>query len=118
MQIASNNDGVTWDFLGPDGTASSYYTSPSSNIHSSHNDDEFLRYKLYLSTASSTLTPNVSDISFTFSSECVPPGQVVFTGLSNGSYTLNISAAGYQSQSIPVSVSGSWRQEEVLLLPN
>lgn len=117
VQIASNNDGLTWDFTGPDGTATSYYTSPSSNIHESHNDNQFLRYKLYLSTASSTLTPNISDVSFTFSSQCIPPGQVAFTGLSNGSYTLNVSAEGYQDQSIPVTVSDPWHQEEILLLP-
>lgn len=117
MQIASNNDTVTWDFVGPDGTSGSYYTSPISDISTVHNGDQFLRYKMYLSTASTTLTPNISDISMTFSSLCVPPGQVAFSGLSSGAYTLSITLAGYQTYSASVNISAPWQLESISLLP-
>lgn len=117
MQIASNNDTTTWDFVGPDGTSGSYYTSPISDISTVHNGDQFLRYKMYLSTASTTLTPNISDVSMTFSSLCVPPGQVAFSGLSSGTYTLTISLSGYQTYSASVSISAPWQLESISLLP-
>lgn len=117
MQIASNNDAATWNFLGPDGTGATYYSSPTSDIGSAHAGTRYVRYKLFLSTASSTLTPNVSDVSATYSSQCVPPGQVAFTGLANGTYTLTVSRSGYQDYNAQVSVDSSWQQEEVSMLP-
>ncbi len=117
MQIATNNDATTWNFLGPDGSAGTYYTSPISNISSAHDNTRFLRYKLFLSTASSTFTPNISDISVTYSSECIPPGQIAFTGLSSGTYTMDVSHIGYTSQSISISVGSTWQQQEIFLVP-
>jgi hypothetical protein len=71
---------------------------------------------LYLSTTSSTSTPNVSDISFTFTTLCTPPGQVRFSGLSSGTYDLVVGKTGYATTTIPgISVSGSWLEQQVLL---
>jgi len=117
LQIATNNDKTTWNFLGPDGTANTYYTLANQNINPLHNGDRYLRYKAFLQTASTTWTPTVSDISFTFTSSCVPPGQVLFTGLSAGDYTLTISKDGYQQFTDTVNVSASWQQREVVLSP-
>ncbi len=117
MQVATNNDTTTWNFLGPDGTAGSYYTSASSYLNSVHDNDRFLRYKLYLETASSTLTPNISDVSFTFSSQCVPPGQVVFTGIPSGTYTLTVTHDDYDTYSTSVTINSSWQHAEAALNP-
>jgi len=117
FQIATNNDKATWNFLGPDGTASTYYTLANQNINSLHNGDRYFRYKAFLQTASSTWTPTVSDVSFTFTSSCVPPGQVFFTGLGTGNYTLTVSKTGYQPFTDTVNVSSSWQQREVILSP-
>ncbi len=117
MQIATNNDGETWNFVGPNGLADSFYGSATSDINTIHNGSQFLRYKLYLGTASTTFTPNISGISATFSSLCVPPGQVAFTGLSSGTYDMVVKHGNYQAYTAQVSVGGSWQQEEVLLLP-
>ena len=118
MQIATNNDTTTWNFKGPDGTDTTYYTSGVSTINAVHNNDQYLRYKLFLNTASTTYTPNVSDVSFTFASQCVPPGQTAFTGVPNGSYTLTISHTNYDTQIIPITINSSWKQQEVSLLPS
>jgi len=117
FQIATNNDKLAWNFLGPDGTTGTYYTLANQNIHPAHNADRYLRYKVFLKTASTTFTPTVSDASFTFTSSCVPPGQVLFTGLSSGEYTLTVSKTGYQPFTDTVTVSAPWQQREVVLSP-
>jgi hypothetical protein len=117
FQIATNNDKTTLNFLGPDGTANTYYTLADQNINSLHDGDRYFRYKAFLQTASTTWTPTVSDISFTFTSSCVPPGQVSFTGLNTGDYTLTISKNGYQQYTDTVNISASWQQREVTLSP-
>jgi len=117
FQIATNNDKATWNFSGPDGTANTHYTLANQNINSLHNGDRYFRYKAFLQTASSTWTPTVSDVLFTFTSSCVPPGQVFFTGLGTGNYTLTVSKTGYQPFTDTVSISSSWQQREVILSP-
>jgi prepilin-type N-terminal cleavage/methylation domain-containing protein len=117
FQIATNNDTTTWNFLGPNGTASDYYTTANTNINAVHSGDRFLRYKIYLSTDDTAFTPNISDVSFTFTSSCIPPGQVLFSGLSSGTYDVTVSHAGYSDYSGQVTISPSWQQAEVSLSP-
>src|SRR5690606_33231875 len=119
FQLASNNDQVTWSFIGPDGTAGSFYDVYNTNIHSSHNNTQYFRYKVFLDTASSTYTPTISDVALTFTSECIPPGQVIFSGLSTsgGDYTLEVSHPGYADYDTTVPVTSSWQSVEVILSP-
>ena len=97
FQIASNKDNVTWNYLGPDGTSSTYYTSTNQNINEIHHGDRYVRYKLYLSTLNTAYSPTISDIFITYSSSCIPPGQVSFTALATGNYNISISKTGYKS---------------------
>lgn len=117
LQLASNNDGGTWNFIGPDGTSGTYYEIGTTTIHSSHNGDRYLRYKLLLSTASTSFTPNVSDVAFTFTSDCVAPGQVTFDGLVSGDYELSVSKAGYTTYVVTTTISNDWQPIEVVLTP-
>jgi len=117
VQIATNNDGTTWDFVGPDGTAATYYTTESQAIWSGHNGHQYLRYRVYLQTANDRYTPTLSDISFSFTTDCLPPGQVNFAGLSSGTYTLMVSGSGYSTRSQNVSVSSAWQRKDVELSP-
>jgi prepilin-type N-terminal cleavage/methylation domain-containing protein len=117
LQIATNNNDATWNFKGPDGTAGTFYSAGNGNISSVHNGDRYLRYKIYLSTASSTYTPDVGEVNFTYSSLCVPSGQVLFNGLPAGNYTLDISKNGYQPSEEDISVSAPWLQHQVTLMP-
>lgn len=116
LQIATNNDGGTWSFTGPDGTSGTYYTTSNQNINSSNNGNRYLRYKLFLDTASATTTPDISDVSFTFTTACTPPGQVVFTGLSSGTYLIHFSKAGYVDQDLSVPVNTAWQSQTVTML--
>ena len=120
FQIATSEDNTastTWTFIGPDGTSNSYYNAFDSNISSSHNGDRYFRYKALLSTASTTFSPNVSDVSVTFTSACVPPGQVLFDGLPLDTFTLKVSKAGYGLYETEVTTTSSWQQVEVVLIP-
>ena len=110
LASATTTNPTSWDFKGPDGTAATYYTAPDSPVSGVHAGDRYFKYRAYLSTASSTFTPTVSDFAITFSSDCVPPGQVLFSGLSNGTYTLTISRNGYTPLTQSVSVGTSWQE--------
>ncbi len=118
LQLATNTDGGTWNFVGPDGTASTYYTTSNQNIWSGASGFRYLRYKVFESTASTTLTPSVSDVSFTYTSDCIPPGQVTFSGLTAGTYTLQLSKTGYTTVYKTVTVGAGWQSQDVPLIAN
>lgn len=106
-----------WNFIGPDGTSGSYYTQPGQQISFPPGGDEFARYRLFMTTQTATVTPSVNDISFTYTSGCNPPGQVVFQGLSAGKYALTVSKAGYSPQTVdPVTIIGGWQQSQTIQL--
>ena len=117
LQLATNNDNNTWNFVGPDGTAGTYYSPINTNINAIHNGNRYLRYRLYLQTASTTYTPDVSEVNFTFSSNCVPSGQAMFSSLSSGNYQLTVTKAGYQTSTEALSLSSAWQSHEVILMP-
>lgn len=117
VQIATNNDNTTWNFVGPDNTDTTFYTSLNQNINSIHNGQRYLRYKIFLSTDDSSYTPTISDFSITFTSACIPPGQVNFSGLSTGAYTINVEHDDYSDISKPVQILNSWQQEEIIVSP-
>jgi len=121
FQVATNAEileDTVWDFIGPDGTSNSYFTTTGQSMASVHNGDRFLRYKVFLKTANTQYTPSLSQISFTFSSECTPAGQVFFSGLDSGSYKVTVQKSGYQTFTIdPVVINNDWQDIEVILSP-
>ena len=121
FQIATSatNPPESWNFLGPNGTSGTYYTLSDTNINSIHNNDRYLRYKIFLSTNDTSVTPTVSDIAVTFSSYCIPSGQAFFYNLpASGNWTLTVSKAGYQTHSETVDINQDWQDREVLLAPS
>jgi Tfp pilus assembly protein PilE len=114
---ATNNGGETWNFFGPDGTNATYYSVSNTNIASVHNGDRYFRYKAYFATASTTFTPNIADVSLTFTSSCLPPGQVIFSNLDSGPYTITVDKTGYSQSQVPVTISSAWQQAQVLIGP-
>ena len=115
FQIAANNDNATWNFIGPDGTGSTYFTAPSSTLPASLSGNRFIRYKVFLDTQNPNVTPSVMGVSFDFSANCVPSAQALFTSLAQGSYTLTASAANYYENTSTVLV-GSGSQAAVIQL--
>lgn len=117
FQIAANNDQLTWNFVGPDGTSNSFYTVASSSLNSQFDNKRFLRYKVFLSTADENSTPRIDDVNFEFSGPCVPPGQVLFNELNSGDYSLTVSASGYNTATTTITVTGPRQEVEVQLNP-
>lgn len=118
FQIATNaSSSDPWTFFGPDGTAGTYYTVLNQNINAIHSGDRYLRYKVLFNTASTTLTPNIAQVSFTYTSECIPPGQALFSNLNTGTHTLTVTKAGYETVQVTVPVVLDWQQTEITLFP-
>jgi len=66
FQIATNSDNATWIFLGPDGTAKTYYTQSGQQIWGGHNGDRYIKYRATLSTQNSNFTPQLDDTMIRF----------------------------------------------------
>jgi hypothetical protein len=108
FQLAANTDNATWNFVGPDGTASTYYTVPGTTIHSVLNNKRYLRYKALLTTTSTTTTPVLSNVTINYMSGCYTPGQSMFAGITQtGGYQVEVQMPGYQTQTISnITLSG------------
>ncbi|MFA6271482.1 MAG: carboxypeptidase regulatory-like domain-containing protein [Patescibacteria group bacterium] len=114
VQIATNNDNATWNFVGPDGTSGTYYTTSGTQVHESHNDNQYVKYKILLSTEDVAYSPIVSNIQLGYTSACIPPGQVFFSSLDATTYSIDISLTGYQTLSTSVTVNGTTQSEYFL----
>ncbi|MCA9355959.1 hypothetical protein H6790_00300 [Candidatus Nomurabacteria bacterium] len=116
FQIATNNDNATWNFLGPDGTTGTYYTTSNQTINSIHDGDQYVRYRAYLTTADTAYTPTVTDVAITHSTDCTPSGQVAFQGVSTGTYDVLVEKSGYNEGVAVINVStGSWQNVEIFM---
>ncbi len=108
FQLATSSTSTpdVWNFVGPDGTAGTYYSLSTTTIYSGSTGDRYFRYRIFLNTANSAFTPLLSEVAFTYTTDCVPPGQVFFNGLAAGSYTLTVSAPGHDTNTGTVVVNG------------
>lgn len=109
FQLAVSNSSTpsAWDFVGPDNTSSTFFTATSTVINSALSGNRYLRYRVFLSTADSRYTPQLSEMAVTYTSECTPPGQVFFPNLSAGAYNLSVVRGGYLTNSGAVDISGN-----------
>lgn len=112
---SSSTPSPGWNFTGPDGSSSSYYSVSNSALHENLNGNRYARYRAFLNTATSSITPTVSGIGFTYTSACIPPGQVLFQGLVSGTYTISISKSGYNTAVSTTTISDNWQQKSQAL---
>lgn len=117
FQLAANNDNTTWNWIGPDGTPSSYFTTPGQTIPAAMNGKRYLRYRAYLSTENDSFTPTLQDVTIGFSSECVLSGQAYFNGLSSDTYTITVTRTGYQTDISTINISDTWQRAAIQLIP-
>jgi prepilin-type N-terminal cleavage/methylation domain-containing protein len=118
FQLASNNDNTTWDFVGPDGTAGTYYTVSGTSLSSVHDNNQYMRYKVFLESQDQNFTPVLTSALINYVSGCYTPGQSMFPNLTAGNnYDLEVSLAGYSSQTInSLNINGN-QLLEVLMSP-
>lgn len=122
FQIATaleNTATTTWQYLGPDGSASTFYTITNNNINPIHNGDRYFRYRVFLSTEASNKTPNIASVAMVYTSDCIPPGQALFSGLSSGNHDLLLQKTGYQDQIYEVNIitNDDWQSIEAVMSP-
>jgi type II secretory pathway pseudopilin PulG len=66
LQIATNNDNSTWNYVGPDGTASTYFTGGSGTIPVINNTNRYLKYKIFFTSTNADI-PSVSEVVVNYS---------------------------------------------------
>lgn len=118
FQIATSNSSTptTWEFLGPDGTVDTYYISTTTLIYQPI-PARYMRYKAFLSTADTKYPVTLSEVAFTFTNSCTPPGQVFFYGLSSGTYNIEVIRNGYTTNAGTLDISGN-NETEINLSPS
>ena len=67
---ASNNSSGPFSFVGPDGTASTFFTTSGASL-SQFNGFRYLKYRAFLSTTLNTVTPTLSDVTACYQNGCV-----------------------------------------------
>jgi hypothetical protein len=66
FQVAgSNNVGGPFNFVGPDGTGGTFFTTSAASLSEFYNL-RYLEYKAFLATTDSTMTPTVNDVTLCF----------------------------------------------------
>jgi hypothetical protein len=72
---ASNNVNGPFNFVGPDGTAATFFTTSGASL-SQFNGNRYLKYKAYLATTNSAVTPTLNDVTICFTNPRVWTGAV------------------------------------------
>jgi len=67
FQVAANNDNATWNYIGPDGTTGTYFSTTGTAIDSSLDGNQYFKYKAYLATTDNSATPELGDITINYS---------------------------------------------------
>jgi prepilin-type N-terminal cleavage/methylation domain-containing protein len=117
LQIAGNNDDITWNYVGPDGTSGTYYTA-SSSLPALLSNNRYVRYRIEMRTTNELITPSVEDVTIQYFAGCLPSGNAHFNGLNVGSYTLTVTAPGFQAfTDTNVQVNADWQNYDVQLAP-
>jgi len=115
FQIAANNDNATWNYIGPDGTAGTFFTTSGAALPVSLAGNRYLRYQVFMSTQDPSISPTLTDVSFDFSADCVPQAQTLFSSLAQGTYSVDVSAGGYAAGSASVSITPGFQSQKILL---
>ena len=73
LQLASSSSDVgPWNYYGPDGTATTYYTVSGQTISPVHSGKRYMCVKSLLDSTSNTTTPVVNSIAIDYSSRALP----------------------------------------------
>ena len=96
---ASNSASGPFTFVGPDGTAATFYGSSGSSL-SQFDGNRYMKYRAFLATANTSMTPVVDDVTLCFDDPCIPATTPTITPqgpttfCAGGSVMLGSSSAG------------------------
>jgi hypothetical protein len=110
---ASNNAGGLFNFVGPDGTSGSFFTTSGASL-SQFNGFRYLKYKAYLSTTNTALTPTLSDVTICNSNTPLPatslnlsPATGAYGGTTTLTATLTSSGSPLAGKLVTFKLNGS-----------
>lgn len=127
FQVAASN-AITgpFNFVGPDGTAGTFFTTSGASL-SQFDSNRYLRYRAFLSTTDSAVSPTLNDVTVCHTNPCIPPPTPTITPngpttfCAGGGVTLTSSSAsgnqwslngnplgGATTQSLVVTASGDY----------
>jgi hypothetical protein len=78
---------ISKDFVGPDGSINSFFTSPNELIWTGHKNEQWFQYKIYLFTENSSLTPILKDFIINFN--ILPSTPLLITPKNNSCININ-----------------------------
>ncbi len=111
---ASNNSYGPFDFVGPDGTAATFFTTSGASL-SQFNGFRYLRYKAILTTTNGAVTPTVSSVQVCFNdaaaasatSLAANPATGTFGGTTTLSATLTSGGSPVTGKTVSFTLNGS-----------
>jgi hypothetical protein len=86
---ASNSAGGPFNFVGPDGTANTFFTTSGASL-SQFNGNRYLMYKAYLVAFTNNITPTLSDVTVCFSNSLGVDTVGPVAGRASGGQTLTL----------------------------
>jgi hypothetical protein len=109
FQVAANNDDATWNFVGPDGTGATYFTTSGTALPYGLSGNRYVRYRAVLRTIDESTTPSVDWVGIEYSGVCVPTGSAYLGGLGGGTYDVLATAVGFTDATTTVTVGTAWQ---------
>ncbi|HZF08262.1 MAG TPA: carboxypeptidase regulatory-like domain-containing protein [Thermoanaerobaculia bacterium] len=121
FQVAGSNSATgPFNFVGPDTTAATFFTTSGASL-SQFNGKRYLKYKAYLSTTDSTVTPTVNDVTVCFNvvapdlaitktdgvTTATPGGSVVYT-ITASNTTAAPATGATVADTFPASLTCTW----------
>ncbi|HEX8187201.1 MAG TPA: MBG domain-containing protein, partial [Pyrinomonadaceae bacterium] len=110
---ASNTAGAGFNFVGPDGTAATYFTTSGAPL-SQFNGFRYLKYKAYLSTTNTTATPVLNDVTVCSSNNPLPatslniaPATGTYGGTTTLTATLTAGGAPLAGKTVAFKLNGA-----------
>jgi hypothetical protein len=108
---ASNSASGPFNFVGPDGTAATFYTTSGASL-SQFNGLRYLKYKAYLSTSNNQVTPVIHDVTSCFDDLATTTLSVAaatgsYGGTAALSATLTSAAGPVAGKSVDFTLNGS-----------
>ncbi len=70
---SSDNIAGPWNYLGPDGLPGTFYTTPGTAIHTSHDTLQYSRWRAYFTTSDPGATPLLDDVTLNYDCAADPP---------------------------------------------
>ena len=118
FQIAgSNNPAGPFNFIGPDGTAGTFFTTSPAMIFNLVNGNRYLKYKAFMTTTNPAVTPTVTDVTACFNTGPTAASSVVSGRItdSDGAAVAGavVRLSGTQTRKFITDADGAYRFDNV-----